>query len=314
MGDWKTYWLRGTGAPYLLLLPFFAFFVFFWVMPLVGGLRLSLHSNTLVEESEYVGLQHYQELREDPKFEKAIRNNIIYTGACIVVILPLSALLAYWLQSAWKRVRPGLTFMLLLPGLTPPAVLALLFLLVFHGKEGVLNQMFVMPFSRDGVINDLFHLHFNARPINWLKDPNFIMPALVLQAVWRWTGFVTFFFLAGMEAIPKSLYEAAYLETNDRWKVFQRVTLPLLQPVVLFCAVYLVVDAFAMFSGAYMLLGGSGGTADAGLLMVSYSYQQAFTYGNFGTAAAMSLMVAPALLALLWLAIMGPRWLKGRAG
>jgi ABC-type sugar transport system permease subunit len=300
MGDWKTYWLRGKGAPYLLLLPFFAFFIFFWVMPLVGGLRLSLHSNTLVEESEYVGLQHYQELREDPKFEKAIRNNIIYTGACIVVILPLSALLAYGLQSAWKKLRPALTFLLLLPGLTPPAVLALLFLLVFHGKEGLLNHLFVIP--------------FHIRPINWLKDPHFIMPALVLQAVWRWTGFVTFFFLAGMEAIPKSLYEAAYLETNDRWKVFKRVTLPLLQPVVLFCAVYLVVDAFAMFSGAYMLLGGSGGTADAGLLMVSYIYQQAFTYGNFGTAAAMSLMVAPALLALLWLAIMGPRWLKGRVG
>ncbi|MCD6050815.1 MAG: binding-protein-dependent transport system inner rane component, partial [Verrucomicrobia bacterium] len=97
------------------------------------------------------------------------------------------------------------------------------------------------------------------------------------------------------------------------WKVFKQVTLPLLQPVVLFCAVYLVIDAFAMFSGAYMLLGGSGGTADAGLLLVSYSYQQAFTYGNFGTAAAMCLMVAPALLALLWLAMMGPRWFRGRA-
>lgn len=298
----KTFWLRGKGAPYLLLLPFFAFFVFFWVMPLVGGVNMSLHSDTLVKASEYVGLEHYQDLWHDDRFEKAIHNNLRYMVGTIVVILPLSALMAYWLQSSWGKLRPGLTFMLLLPGLTPPAVLALLFLLVFHGREGLLNHLFVLP----------FHLHY----INWLKDPRFIMIALIMQAVWRWTGFITFFFLAGMEAIPRTLYEAAYLETNNRWKVFQRVTLPLLQPVVLFCAIYLIIDAFSMFSGAYVLLGGSGGTGDEGLLMVSYSYQQAFTYGKFGTAAAMSLMVAPALLALLWLAWWRPRlqgiWRKAR--
>jgi ABC-type sugar transport system permease subunit len=281
-------------------------------MPLIGGLNLSLHSNSLTDTGDYVGLENYRELLNDPRFAKAIKNNVRYMAASIVVILPLSALLAYLLQGAWKKLKPVLTFLLLLPGLTPPAVLALLFLLVFHGREGVLNQVFVMPFSREGVINHLFHLHLNARPINWLKDPNFIMTALVMQAVWRWTGFMTFFFLAGMEAIPRQLYEAASLETTDRWKIFKRVTLPMLQPVVLFCAVYLVIDAFSMFSGAYVLLGGSGGTGDAGLLMVSYSYQQAFAFGKFGTAAAMCLMIAPALLALLWLAWWGPRWLYGK--
>ncbi len=267
-------------------------------MPLIGGLNLSLHSNSLTDTGEYVGLQHYRELLDDPRFVKAIKNNLRYMAASIIVILPLSAFLAYLLQGAWKKLKPALTFLLLLPGLTPPAVLALLFLLVFHGKEGVLNQLFTVPF------------HF--RTINWLKDPHFIMSALVMQAVWRWTGFMTFFFLAGMEAIPKQLYEAASLETNNRWKIFQRVTLPMLQPVVIFCAVYLVIDAFSMFSGAYVLLGGSGGTGDAGLLMVSYSYQQAFAFGKFGTAAAMSLLIAPALLALLWLAWWGPRWLYGK--
>ena len=267
-------------------------------MPLVGGLNLSLHSNVLTGESEFTGSQNYRELLNDPRFGIAIRNNARYMVGSILVILPLAALLAYWLQGAWKKLKPLLTFLLLLPGLTPPAVLALLFLLVFHGKEGVLNQLFTVPF------------HF--RSINWLKDPNFIMSALVMQAVWRWTGFMTFFLLAGMEAIPKQLYEAASLETNSRWKIFQRVTLPMLQPVVIFCMVYLVIDAFSMFSGAYVLLGGSGGTGDAGLLMVSYSYQQAFVYGKFGTAAAMSLMIAPALLALLWLAWWAPRWLYGK--
>jgi ABC-type sugar transport system permease subunit len=156
-------------------------------------------------------------------------------------------------------------------------VLALLFLLVFHGREGLLNQLFVEPLGLESV--------------NWLRDPDFILPALVMQGVWRWTGFVTFFFLAGMEAIPKALYEAAHLETNSRWRVFWSVTLPQLRPVVLFSAVYLMVDAFATFSGAYVL--------DAGLLLVSYTYQQAFTFGQFGMAAAMTVSVAPLLLGLL---------------
>ncbi|HAV64727.1 MAG TPA: hypothetical protein DCY13_20465, partial [Verrucomicrobiales bacterium] len=164
-------------------------------------------------------------------------------------------------------------------------VMALLFLLVFHGRSGLLNQWFVIPFG--------------LAPIDWLKNPDWILPALVIQAAWRWLGMITFFLLAGRESLPRPLYDVAALETSRRWPVFRRVTVPLLRHVIVFVCVYLVVDAFAMFSGAYILLGGSGGTADAGLLLINYSYQQAFSFGKFSTAAAMSLAVAPALLVLL---------------
>jgi multiple sugar transport system permease protein len=276
-----------------LLAPFFAFFFVFWVVPLAGGLRASLYSNELYGPAHFAGLDHYRELLQDARYFKALKNTLLYTACSVVLILPLALLLAQGLRHAFVRLRPVLTFFLLLPGLTPPAVLALLFLLVFHGREGILNQLFVMPFGLP--------------PINWLKDPAFILPALVLQAVWRWTGFITFFILAGMEAIPVTFYEAAHLETNSRWRVFFTVTLPMLRHVLLFAAVYLVVDAFSLFSGSYVLLGGSGGTADAGLLLVSYIYQQAFAFGKFGTAAAMSLSAAPLLLFGLWLCFMRSR-------
>lgn len=284
---------RTNREPYLLLLPFFGLLVAFWLVPLLGGVRLSLHSNELSGPGTFVGFDLYRALFQDERFFKALRNTLTYTALSLAVILPLSLLLAQALRLTYARLRPALTFLLLLPGLTPPAVLALLFLLVFHGREGMLNQWFVLPFG--------------GRAINWLKDPAFILPALVMQAVWRWVGFITFFFLAGMESIPKTLFEAAHLETNSRWRVFFNVSLPQLRPVMLFAAVYLLVDAFATFSGAYVLLGGSGGTADAGLLLVSYSYQQAFTFGQFGTAAAMSLIVAPLMLGLLALAFLW-RW------
>jgi multiple sugar transport system permease protein len=287
---------RANREPYLLLLPFFALLAAFWLVPLLGGVRLSLYSNDLTGPGTFVGLEHYRALLEDERFFKALRNTLAYTALSLVVIVPLALVLAQALRMTFARLRPLLTFLLLLPGLTPPAVLALLFLLVFHGREGLLNQLFVVPFG--------------LAPIHWLRDPDFILPALVLQGVWRWVGFITFFFLAGMASIPKTLFEAAHLETNSRWRVFASVTLPHLRPVILFAAVYLVVDAFALFSGAYVLLGGSGGTADAGLLLVSYTYQQAFTFGQFGTAAAMSVSVAPLMLGLLALCFV-VRWRKG---
>ena len=276
-----------------LLLPFFAAFVIFWVVPLLGGLRMAVYSDGVFGDTKFVGLDHFQKLGTDESYFKAVRNTFVFAACSIVVIIPLALVLAQLLRVANTRARPGLTFLLLLPGLTPPAVLALLFLLVFHGREGVLNQLFVIPLG--------------FAPINWLKDPAWIMPALVLQSVWRWTGMIAFFVLAGMEAIPRPLYEAAHLETRSRARVFWSVTVPLLRPVLLFSAVYLAVDAFSMFSGAYVLLGASGGTADAGLLLVSYVYQQAFTFGNFGTAAAISVSVAPVLLVLLWMCFALPR-------
>jgi ABC-type sugar transport system permease subunit len=276
-----------------LLAPFFVAFAVFWIVPVLGGVRFALHSNELAGEARFAGLDNFRRLMGDESYFQALRNTALFTLCSVGLIVPLALGCAQALRLTYPRARPTLTFLLLLPGLTPPAVLALLFLLVFHGREGLLNQLLVMPLGFE--------------PINWLKDPRWILPALVLQSIWRWTGLVTFFLLAGLEAVPRPLIEAAHLETRSRWRVFWAVDVPLLRPVLVFAAVYLAVDAFAMFSGAYVLLGGSGGTADAGLLLVTYVYQQAFTFGNFGTAAAASLSVAPLLLGLLWLCFAWPR-------
>lgn len=287
---------RITNSPLWLLTPFFALFALFWLAPLIGGVKLSLQSDTLFGTPDFVGFANYRAVLDDPRFFKALRNTLTYTLASIVVIVPLALLLAEALHRCWPGLKGVLSFMLLLPGLTPPAVLALLFLLVFHGRNGLLNQWFVLPLG--------------FAPIDWLKDPAWIMPALVIQAAWRWLGMITFFLLAGRESLPRPLYEAAALETDRRWPVFIGLTVPLLRQVIVFVCVYLVVDSFAMFSGAYVLLGGSGGTADAGLLLINYTYQQAFSFGRFSTAAAMSLAVAPLLIALLALGLMRNRRLK----
>jgi len=280
--DQRTQRVRWT--PFLFLLPFLFFLLLFWLIPLVGGVKMSLQANGL-GQAQYVGLAHYKALASDERYVTALRNSFIYTLASIVVIVPLALWLAHLLRTTFRRLRPALTFALLLPALTPPSVLAVLFLMVFHGRNGLLNQLFVMPLGLE--------------PVDWLKDPDFILTGLVLQTAWRWTGFMTFFILAGMEGIPRVYYEVARLATASRWRQFWHVTVPQLWPVLLFVAVYLVVDGFSLFSGAFVLLGGSGGTADAGLLTITYVFQKT-RFFDYGTAAAISVSLLPLMLLLLW--------------
>ncbi len=180
--------------------------------------------------------------------------------------------------------------MFLIPGLSPPLVLGFLFLLIFNGRYGILNNLLVYPFGLE--------------TIDWIKDPKMIKLSLILQAIWRWSGIITLFILSGLRAIPKNYYHVSRLEGASGWNNFIYLTLPLLKRVLIFSAIVLFLDAFVLFQGAYVLLGSSGGTADAGLLLVSYSYYNAFTLGKFGYSAAISFFLVPFLISLLILSNM----------
>ena len=279
-------------SPYLFLLPFLAALALFWGVPLLEGVRMSLEADTLYGSSSFVGLAHYRALAQDGRFRVALLNTALHAVFTIASIVPLGLGLALLLRQAFAKARSALAFCLLLPALTPPTVLAFLFVLVFSGRHGLLNTAVLAPLGLPA--------------LDWLKDPAVIPVSLVLQAVWRWTGFVTLVLLAGLEGLPRAYVEIARAEGAGRRAIFRDVTLPHLRPLLAFCAVMLFLDAFVSFAGAYVLLGASGGTSDAGLLLVGLVYQTAFTYGRFGSAAAMSLSVVP-LLALGLLAFLKMR-------
>jgi ABC-type sugar transport system permease subunit len=253
---------------------------------------MSLESDTLYGPAHYVGLDHYRALAQDERFGLALRNTAGYAALNIAAILPLGLGLALLMRRAAAPAQPWLRFGLLLPALTPPLVLGFLFVLVFSGRYGLLNAVLLAPLGLP--------------PLDWLKDPAVIPVSLLLQAAWRWTGFVTLVLLAGLDGVPRAYVEVARAEGASPWRVLRDVTLPQLRPLLVFCAVMLFLDSFALFSGAYVLLGASGGTADAGLLLVGLVYQTAFTYGRFGSAAAMGLAVVP-LLALVLLGLLRER-------
>ena len=317
-----------------LLAPFFGLWVVFWLVPLILGIDLSLQSPTYlaphrvaidspVQEStqfsldwnspqeikgeqssqaKYIGLKNFSNVLEDAKFYKALRNTSIYVTGSILVIIPFAFTLSLCLFQLPRISRGLLVFCLMIPGLALPGVLSTLFYLFFHGRTGALNQYLVVPLGFD--------------PVNWMMDPSFIMPSLIMQAVWRWTGMVTLFFLCGLEAIPRWQWEVAKVEGAGTWLTVRKILIPNLWHLALFAMVFLVVDGFASFSGAYNLLGGSGGILDSGLLLVTYVYQVAFPGGSgrfdFPGAAAMSLLVVPVTALILFVILQGRRSLIRR--
>ena len=258
---------------------------------------MSLESDSLSGPTHFVGARHYAALATDARFRTALGNTARQAVLSVLVIVPLALLLAVVLQGLGQRLRSACAFVLVLPALTPPFVLGLLFVLVFAGRHGLLNLWLLGPLG--------------FAPADWLKDPRLIPASLLFQAVWRWTGLVSLVLAAGLEAIPRAYAEIARAEGAGAGRVFRDVTLPLLRPFLVLSAVLLMLDAFTLFSGAYVLLGSSGGTADAGLLIVTLAYQTAFTYGRFGSAAAISLAALPAVV--LGLLVLLHPWVRGES-
>ena len=288
--NWGHFWL---------LAPFFVFLTLFWMTPLGKGLLLSLESDTLFGESTFVGWQHYRDLLADSRYWRAVLNTGVFAVSTVTITITLALVFAHSLRLCTRRIQGPLVFGLMIPGLCPPTVLALLFLLVFHGREGLLNRWIIHPLGFE--------------TINWLSDPDFILSAVVIQAVWRWTGFMAFFLLCALNARPREILDAAKIDGAGVWSRFVNVTLPLISPTLTFCLIYLIIDCFAQFAGSYVLFGGSGGTDDAGLLLVTYAYQKAFIGGGFGSGAAVSLSIVPWLAGMLILVAMVPRqvWKEG---
>ena len=312
-----------------LLFPFFGLWFVFWLVPLFFGVDLALQNPGYISEyrdafegsgeeysgfqfnwmdsqkneigetksEKYVGLENFSRVLADKKFYKALKNTSFYVFGSIIIILPLGFALSLSLFQLSRIPRGFLVFCLLIPGLALPSVLSTLFYLFFHGQTGALNQYFVVPMGFS--------------PVNWMMDPLFIMPSLIMQSVWRWTGLVTLFFLCGLEAIPRWQWEVAKLEGVGIGMRVRKIFIPNLWHLALFAVVFLVVDGFASFSGAYNLLGGSGGIMDAGLLLVTYVYQVAFPGGSgrfdFPGAAAMSLLVVPITAFILFIVLKSRR-------
>jgi multiple sugar transport system permease protein len=258
-------------TPYLFLAPGLLLFAAFRLYPLLEGLRLSLTNARLGRATyQYVGLANYVRLADDTRFHVSLGNTAFYAVASTLPVLAVPLLLALALNRG--RLRNVLRSLFFFPFTLSVVTVGLTWLWLLDPVVGPLNYY-------------LRTLGVPAR--SWLADPQTAMWAIIATTVWWVTGYYLVVYLAGLQDIPRELYEAAALDGAGGWRSFWTITLPLLRPVLLFVVVTHVIGSFQLFGQVFVLTG--GGPGDATRTVVQHLYETAFqNFFQFGAASAMA--------------------------
>lgn len=264
---------RETVEAYVLIAPSLFGFVAFLLLPIVAVFVLSLFSWDLIGSPQFVGLANYRKLAGDHSAWTAVGNTVYY----VVLNIPVQTVLALLLAVALNRkLRGGKVFRVLfvLPWMAMPVALGIVWTWVFDPRNGVINHLLSMV---------------GVKGPDWLTDKHWAMPVIASVNIWQYTGYTMLFLLAGLQAIPVSLYEAADLDGVTGMQRFFQITLPLLRPSMLFVLVTNVIGSFQVFDTVFVMT--QGGPGDATTTMNFYIYQQAFQLFHAGYAATLAIVL-----------------------
>ena len=266
---------RTTLHAWLLLTPALVLLFAFTHYPAIATFWHSLFSTPRANRpARWVGTDNYLALLEDPIFWQAFWNNAIYAGATIPLSIGIALAMALWVNGRLGG-RGLLRMAYFTPTILPMIAVANLWLFFFTPDYGLLDQ----------VTSTLF----GWGPTNWIGQPETALGAMIAVAVWKEAGFFMIFYLAALQAIPPTLYEAAAIEGASRWTVFRRVTLPLLGPTTLFILVNAVINGFRLVD--HIIVMTRGGPNNATQLLLTYIYEVSFRFWDTATAAALTLVL-----------------------
>lgn len=281
----KKYKIAGANfvAPATLLIFVLSFY------PMVKSFILSLQSG-LANNLHFVGIKNYIRLFQDDSFLSALKNVFIYFVFQVPIMLFLAIILATILNDKKLKCKGLFRTLIFLPCATSLVSSALVFKSLF---------------SLDGLLNALFmNWGIFSEPKNWLDDPIWARVVIILTITWRWTGYNTVFFLAGLQNIDNSMYEAACIDGASSIQSFFKITLPQLRPVILLTAIMSTNGTLQLFDEVKNITG--GGPGNATMTISQYIYDLSFKYNpQFGYAAAVSyaILIIVALLSFIQIRI-----------
>jgi len=276
---------RGRGAFYLSIAPFFAIFLAFSVFPVLFSLYLGFNKWDGFSSPAFVGIDNYIRAIRDPVFQKAIGNTVYLWFWSTLFTVGLALTIAVLINEYVVAAKSYLRVVFLVPLLVAPAIAAIILRVFFTSNGGLVNLLV-------GAVSG------TPSYFDWLGSEFWIKPLVVLLVVWRWTGWHMVIFLAGLQAIPRDIYEAARMEGVSRWAIFSRITVPLLLPSLAFSLITATLGGLQMFDEPYVLTQGVGGTNNAATTLGMYLYATAFTQFNFGLGAAVSWYIFAAVVVL----------------
>ncbi|HWZ29070.1 MAG TPA: sugar ABC transporter permease [Gemmatimonadales bacterium] len=280
-------------AAWVFLAPALILITAFFFLPVVTGLALSLTDFDLYaighpENVRLVGGANYRALAQAPMFWSALKNTLYFAfvGAPLSVLTALAA--ALLLNSRLTRWKGFFRTAYFAPFVTTLVAVAIVWKYLYHPRFGLLDA----ALGSAGI-----------RPVDWLGDPRWAMPAIIVVAVWRSFGYNMLIFLAGLQRIPAEMREAADLDGAGHWSRLWHVTLPQLAPTFVFVGVITAIGFFQVFAEPYVMTG--GGPLNSTLSMVLYMYQEGFRWWRLGSAASIAfvlfaLVLAVTMIQLAW--------------
>ncbi len=266
-------------AAWWFLTPALVLLALFFVLPVAAGLLLSLTDFDIYAVGDpsvarFVGLKNYAHLLSDGTFWRAVGNTLQFVLIGGPLSLAVSLAAALLLNEKAVRLRGLLRTVYFAPVVTTLVSVAIVWRYLYHPRYGLLNFLL----GQIGV-----------DPIDWLGDPNWAMPAIILLAVWKNFGYNMLILLAGLQVIPRELYEAASIDGAGPWRRFRHITLPGLAPTFLFVSVTTMIGYFQVFAEPYVMT--QGGPLGATRSLVLFMYEEGFRWWRMGMASAVAVLL-----------------------
>jgi multiple sugar transport system permease protein len=285
----RTRFNREAIAGYLFISPWIVGFLIFTAGPMIYSLVISFsHYNLATNVIRPAGTSNYEALLENPRVVSSLGNTLFYA----VLAVPLEIVFALFLAGLLNRVGRGAGFfrtVYYLPKMTPTVATASVFLLLLNGNTGAINE----GLRRIGISGP-----------QWLVDPDWVKPSIVLMTLWGVSGTMVIF-LAALKNVPRELYEVASLDGAGPVRRFFSITLPMISGAMFFNVIILTIAAFQVFDQAYLLFwrDQSNPAPEASLFYAVYLFQEAFRQFNFGFAAAMAWLLFVILMILTFIQV-----------
>jgi len=268
-----------SSAAYIFLAPALsAIFVFFFI-PVIAAFIISFTDFDIYALGDFstvrwVGFSNYFKLFDDPLFWQALQNTFYFVIVAGPVSIAVSLTAALLLNSKLVKFKAIFRASYFMPVVTTLVAVAIVWRFIYHPKFGIMNYLLSL---------------ISISPIDWLGDPLWAMPAIMLMSVWKNFGYNMIIFIAGLQNIPEDLYEAADIEGASAWNQFRFITLPMLAPTTVFVSIITMIGYFQLFAEPYIMT--QGGPLNKTLSIVQYMYQEGFRWWNMGYSAAIAFVL-----------------------
>ena len=277
--------LREVMWAYAFLSPAFFFLIILIVVPIVFAFWISLHDWSLIpRDFPFIGIQNYVKGFSNALTLQSLKNTLVYTIGTVPVGTALALLLALIMNQDRLPLRTFFRTAYFIPVITSWVAVSFVWVWMFEPRWGLVNSFLGL---------------FGITGIKWLASPSWALVAIILVAIWKGLGYNMVVFLAGLQTIPREMYEAAKIDGASRWQMFRFITVPLLNPTVVFVTITAVIGSLQVFTPAVIMTtvnGEAGGPINSTRVMVYHIYSTAFRSNQLGAGAALAFLLFAMIL------------------